>query len=184
MACLKRGPNLSDRLIRAKLPPVMGRQGNRATNAYRVGFTSCKAGRRECSLCPFSGPAADKKTVVTQVTIHHSGLVLEIKQPISCRDSFCLYILSCKKPGCMQQYGGLCSRPIYLRFAEHLADIKSGNTSCPIGKHWQLPGHTLEHLELIPVEKVGARDRLTLRIREGDLINRTGVLLAGLNLYR
>jgi len=68
----------------------------------------------------------------------------------------------------MQQYGGLCSRPIYLRFAEHLEDIKSGNTSCPIGKHWQLPGHTLEHLELILVEKVGARDRLTLRIREGD----------------
>ena len=41
-------------------------------------------------------------------------------------------------------------------------------------------GHTLEHLEFIPVEKVGARGRM----READLIKRTGVLLAGLNLYR
>ena len=84
----------------------------------------------------------------------------------------------------MQQYGRLCSRLIYLQFAEHLADIKAGNINCPIGKHWQEPGHTLEHLEFTPVEKVGARDKVTLRIREADLINRTGVLLAGLNLYR
>ena len=92
--------------------------------------------------------------------------------------------MSCLKPGCRQQYGGLTSRPVYVRFAEHLADIKSGNIGCPVGKHWQEPGHTLEHLEFIHVEKVGARDRVTLRIREVDLINRTGVLLAGLNLYR
>ena len=79
---------------------------------------------------------------------------------------------------------GLCSRPVYLRFAEHLADIKSGNIACPVGRHWQEPGHTLEHLEFMPVEKLGVRDRVTLRMREGELINRTGVLLAGLNLYR
>ena len=162
----------------------MGRAGTRATDRIRVGFTSCKAGKRECSLCPFTGPAADKKTTVTQVKIHHSGLTLEIKEPITCRDSFCLYILSCLKPGCLVQYGGMCSRPVYLRFAEHLADIKSGNTACPVGKHWQEPGHTLEHLEFMPVEKLGVRDRVTLRMREGELINRTGVLLAGLNLYR
>ena len=58
MACLRRGQNLSDRLIRAKLPPEMGRAGTRATDGIRVGFTSCKAGKRECSLCPFTGPAA------------------------------------------------------------------------------------------------------------------------------
>ena len=36
------------------------------------------------------------------------------------------------------------------------------------------PGHTLEHLDFIPVENVGARDKVTLKIREGDLINRQG----------
>ena len=135
-------------------------------------------------MCPFAGAAADKKSTVTQVIIHHSGMVLTIKQAITCRDIFCLYILSCKKPGCMKQYGGLCSRALYLRFAEHLHDIRDPNTTCPVGKHWQEPGHTLDHLEFIPVEKLGFRDKVTLRQREMDLINRTGVLAAGLNRNR
>ena len=46
------------------------------------------------------------------------------------------------------------------------------------------PGHTLAHLTFLPVEKVGDRCPVTLRQREKDLINRTGVLAAGLNIYR
>ena len=115
MASLKRGPNLQDKLIRAR------------ARAVGPGFRACKAGRRSCSLCPFTGPASDKKTVITSVTIRNTGTVLPIQQTISCRDTHCLYILSCTKTGYMKQYAGLSSRPLYIRFAEHLADIQSSS---------------------------------------------------------
>ena len=92
MASLKRGPNLQDKLIRARVAPRVGRDNRRAIGPW---FRACKAGRRSCSLCPFTRAATDKKTVVTSVTIHQTGIVLPIQQNISCRDTHCLYILSC-----------------------------------------------------------------------------------------
>ena len=135
-------------------------------------------------MCPFTGLASDKKSKVTQITIYHNGMIINIKQPITCRDSYRLYVLSCKKPGCMKQYGGLTSRPVYIRFAEHLHDIRYGIATSPVGLHWQEAGHTVDHLEFIAVEKLGTRDKVTLRQREIDFINRMGVLEAGLNCYR
>ena len=180
MVCLKRGPNLQEELVRGRLAPKTGRESNRCT---RKGFTSCKAGRRGCSLCPFTGPAADKKGVVTQVKIEHSGKMIQVNQRITCRDSYCLYILSCTKPGCLRQYAGQSSRPLYIRFAEHLVSIRDVNTTCPVGVHWQEPGHNQEHLVFLPVEKMRNRCRVALRQREKQLINSTGLIAAGLNIY-
>ena len=79
MACLKRGPNLQDKLVRARLPPRLGRPGSsRLADGQRPGFRCCKAGRRSCSMCPYTGPASDSRTVVTEVTIKHSGKVIPI----------------------------------------------------------------------------------------------------------
>ena len=139
MVCLKRGKNLREELVRAKLPPRLGRVDTRAAEGRKAGFTSCKAGRRDCSMCPFSGPAADKKTRVTQVVIQHSGEVLNLQQPITCRDGYCLYILSCKKPGCSKQYGGMSYPPIYQRFARHLAIIRDPLSDCTVARHWSTP---------------------------------------------
>ena len=116
MACLKRGPNLQDKLVRARLPPIPDRPGTRAAAGPRPGITSCKARRRKCCICPYTGAASDRKTVVREVKINHSGQVLSILQPISCRDSYCLYILTCTKPGCGKQYAGQTHRQLYLRF--------------------------------------------------------------------
>ena len=56
MACLKRGPNLAEELIRAKVPRPIKQYTTRATV---VGFRSCKGGRKQCSLCPLTGAASD-----------------------------------------------------------------------------------------------------------------------------
>ena len=64
MACLERGKNLKEELVKARLPPRLGRGGTRSEAGPRVGFTSCRAGKRECSMCAYTGAAADKKTVV------------------------------------------------------------------------------------------------------------------------
>ena len=182
MACLKRGQNLKDKLIRARLPPRLGKPaGLRLGVSQRPGFTCCKAGRKTCSLCEFCGLAADRRTIVTKVTVEHSGLDIPILQPINCRDSFCQYILSCRKPGCMQQYWGCTTRPLYKRFSEHLASIQDRDSTCPVGRHWQLPGHTVSHLEFVGVEKLGTRSWPVLRAREKDKINVTGLVTAGIN---
>ena len=79
MACLKRGQNLKDKLIRAWLPPRLGKPaGLRLGGSQRPGFTCCKAGRKTCSLCEFCGLAADRRTIVTKVTVEHSGLDIPI----------------------------------------------------------------------------------------------------------
>ena len=70
------------------------------------------------------------------------------------------------------EFGGLCGRAVYLRIAEHLHNIRDPNTT------WQDPGHTLDHLGFRD------RDKPTVIQREIALINRTGVLAAGLNCNR
>ena len=65
MACLKRGPNLGEKLIQAKVPPPPRRVGLRG-DKRKCGFRSCKAGRRVCSMCPFTGAASDNKTVIAR----------------------------------------------------------------------------------------------------------------------
>jgi hypothetical protein len=72
----------------------------------------------------------------------------------------------------MKQYAGLTTRQVYLRFDEHLASIMDPNTTCPLGLHWHEPGHKVQHLQFIPIEKIGgSRDPAILRQRESDLIN-------------
>ena len=181
MACLKRGPNLKDKLVRARLPTRLGKPDRARVAVKKAGFSCCKAGRKNCVLCEFCGTAADRKTVVTEVKITHSGLIIPILQTITCRDTYCQYLLSCKKPGCLKQYWGCTTRPLYKRFSEHLSDTQDPNTNCPVGLHWQLPGHTIGHLEFLGVEKLGTRSWPVLRARERDKINVTGLVSAGIN---
>ena len=177
MACLKRPVNLSDQLIRSRLSTLQ-RAG---TRGGQVGFRRCPGSRRGCSLCPFTGAAADGKSVVKEVRVNNTGQVINVKQNITCRDDYVLYVLSCTKPGCMAQYAGQTYRQAYIRFREHLDSIQDSNTTCPVGLHWQLPGHKVEHMEFIPVERVIVKDRVIIRQREKDLINSYGFLSAGIN---
>ena len=181
MSCLKRPPNLNDELIRARL--FKHRLVGLVTRGGEVGFRRCPGTRRNCALCPFTGAAASGKSVVTEVVVYHSGEVIKLKQNITCKDDYVLYVLSCIKQGCMAQYAGLTSRNANTRFSEHLASTMDPNTTCPVGRHWQLPGHRTEHLQFIPVERVRLRDRATIRQREKDLINTYGFISDGLNIY-
>ena len=185
MVCLRRGKNLGEMLIRSKLPKLPSQTKTRAgTGHLGTGFRSCRGGR-SCSLCPFSGLAADGKSVVQRAVIHHSGKVIEIKQNITCKDSFCLYILTCTKQGCLKQYAGMTTRPLYQRFAEHRDSAQDQGTTCSVGLHWQEPGHRLEHMELVGVEQMrGERDKIKLRQREMEMINEHDLIRKGLNINR
>ena len=163
------------------MPTRLGKSDGTRLAVKKAGFSCCKAGRKNCVLCEFCGTAADRKTVVTEVKINHNGLIIPILQTITCRDTYCQYLLSCKKPGCLKQYWGCTTRPLYKRFSEHLSDTQDPNTNCPVGLHWQLPRHTIGHLEFLGVEKLGTRSWPVLRARERDKINVTGLVSAGIN---
>lgn len=52
-----------------------------------------------------------------------------------CHDSYYLYVLSCKKPGCMKQYRGLTSRPTYIRYGIVTSPVPSGTAQEGTGEH-------------------------------------------------
>ena len=82
---------------------------------------------------PYAPSQGQRKYGERQVTIGQSELVLDISQPITCRHRYCLYILTCTKPGCGQQYCGLSYRPLFLRFADHLVDTQDSSSSSAVG---------------------------------------------------
>ena len=109
--------------------------------------------------------------MVKEVTIFHSGETIQIKEDMCCTTTEVLYVLSCTKPGCGKQYGGETGRAVYLRYVEHEDDARDPNTTKPIGLHFQLPGHSVKDMEMIPVEKV--RGGIAVRkIRELALIRK------------
>ena len=127
-------PNLREILCRAKLTKT--RQGV-GTRGVQPGFTRC--GARTCSLCPFTGRAAEGKKV-TQIKIKHSGQVEDIRDSINCRSKNVLYLLSCEQQTgariCGQQYVGETGREVKKRFSEHKSSMEECTTTKVIGKHF------------------------------------------------
>ena len=119
--------------------------------------------------------------VVQEVKIHHSGKVIKITQNITCTDIGCLYLLSCTKQNCREQYIGESGREIYKRFKEHQDSSEDPNTTCPVGLHFQLPGHSKNDIELVPIEIV-IGDKAVRKEREKMLINNYQMIQFGLNI--
>ena len=64
---------------------------------------------------------------------------------------------------------------------EHEDSTEDPATSTTVGKHFQLPGHTTAHMEMIPFEKVRG-GRATRETRERALIRQYELAYAGLNI--
>ena len=137
----KRGQNLAGHLIRARLAVKPSVQTRAGTGSRVVGVRNCgRIGRRQqCPLCPHLGAASNPRGVVQEVVIHHSGKVIKIYQNITCTDVGCLYLLSCTKQNCREQYIGESGREIYKRFKEIQGSSEDPNTTCPVGLHFHLP---------------------------------------------
>ena len=181
----KRGQNIAGagHLISARLPGKPSVQTRATTGNKVVGVRNCgRVGRRQlCSLCPHLGEASNPRAVVQQVMIHHSGEIIKITQNITCIDVGCLYLLSCTKHNCRKQYIGESGRPIFKRFKEHLDSSEDADTNCPVGVHFQLPGHSKHDKELIPIDIVKG-NKAGKKARERMLINQYKMITFGLNV--
>ena len=181
-ACYRRGQNLSDHLIRARLPQPEVGWTRAAMRSRVVGMRSCgRGGRRQgCRLCPHLGAAADPRGVVKEVVINHSKEVITIKEDLDCTTESCLYLLNCVKLGCGKQYIGETGRKLYERYKEHEDSAQDRGTTLNVGKPFQLPGHSRDDMEMVGLERV--RGGLAVRkVREKALIRKYQMERYGLN---
>ena len=163
MICWTRPKNIRDTLIKAKLPSL---STSRKSNRRVFGFKHCK--RFSCNMCKFSPKFA--KSIVCSSTKN----VFKIKSELSCISKNVIYCITCKKQdkicNSKPQYIGQTSRRIFERFNEHRSSVKPESKKA-VGAHFSSNGHTVNDMEIVPLECVRS-DNPWIRIsREKYYIN-------------
>ena len=95
--------------------------------------------------------------------------IIHTKQNMNCTTEGVLYLITCTKSNCKKQYIGETGQAVYERYGEHETSARDPNTTKVVGKHFQLPGHTTDDMEMIPIEKVRG-DRAVRKGRERAMI--------------
>ena len=99
-----------------------------------------------------------------------------IRHHITCSSSNLVYMIQCTK--CRIQYIGETKRRLSDRFGEHRRAVEKAITQSDIDQptavsdHFTLPGHSLNNLELIPLELINSNRDAIRKAREAFLIYR------------
>ena len=136
--------NLCDTFVRAKIKTP------KTSPSSPPKITHCNNGR--CKMCKFIAHNT------TSYTFHNTGQTRTIHQNLSCSSDNLIYMINCKR--CLKtdttlpsQYIGQTGYTLRERFGEHRRGIQN-NTDESIPIHFNLPHHTLNDVELIPLLKV------------------------------
>ena len=139
-------------------------------NVFALHSTTC---------CPFTFPPT------TKVTAQITDYCHQIRDPVNCETSNCIYYWRCIKTNCKDfprcEYIGLTKRPFRTRLAEHKQYIRSSLIDKPSGYHFNQPGHTIADLSGIILEHVKSPDPFVLRAREFLYIQKFDTYNNGLN---
>ena len=107
------------------------------------GFKKCG---RLCVMCSLSVATTSHKCTT-------SGKSWKISGPITCTTSNVIYKLGCKKCNNFL-YIGETSRRVVDRFYQHKGYVTQKKLDQPTGRHFNLPGHNVTDLFIIPIEHV------------------------------
>ena len=171
MVAYKRGKNIGDILIRAKFKAKKSRPKRR-----NLGYMLCN---RSCKACALSGLRPGQK--VTKHKSNKSGQEWNITSSMNCQTSNVVYRITCKKcPSFV--YIGETSRRFCQRLTDHRGYIHRRDLETPIGKHFNLRGHSVEDFQAIAIEKVLPENNNMLRKQREKLwINRYDSVQFGAN---
>lgn len=176
MVCYRRGRNVRDILVQARLPPARIRR-------HEDGFKRCML--PSCRLCPYTG--LNPGEVAKSVTISHTGEEVPIKGELTCQSSNLIYMLWCDKEDrtcpTRDQYCGETSKTGEDRFIGHRNSIINNSDRgllLPVGEHFRRDGHSVADLVFRPVEKIFGGD-FVRKSREKMYINRYQLIDNGLN---
>ena len=102
---------------------------------------------------------------------------------MNCKSDNLIYLLYCAKCS-SKQYVGETQQTLTGRFAGHRSDINRNlvKKCVHVVTHFNLPGHSLEDMRVIPIEKMHYSDRQFRKTRERFWCNKLKTLYPfGLN---
>lgn len=164
LVAYKRPPNIWDRLIRAKVPPLA------PSRPIRIipGMKTCT----KCPICPFVIPCKSVKATSNNTKI-------DINTSVNCKSKNLIYCIFCEH--CRMQYIGESERTLQERFSEHRAYVTNKYLTKATGAHFNLPGHSISDMKVTILEKVHSQDPLVRKEREELFIRKFNTKYRGMN---
>ena len=105
----------------------------------------CSSSR--CALCPKLKAGS---MFSSSLTGRRYQVVCE--SHMSCDSRHVVYLISCRQCGVL--YVGETSQLLRCRINQHRASIRRANHTTLVAKHFASPGHSLDDLEIMPIEQV------------------------------
>ena len=161
----RRQKNVREFVIRAKVPPPPTRERRVLPGMKRCG---------KCVNCPYVQTGRT-------VSATHTNFSIDINAPVTCQTSNVIYCITCLHPKCRLQYLGKTDGKLTTRFGGHRRDVEN-KKDCAVGRHFNLPGHSVSDMRIVIVEKVHNTDPFFLRNRERHFIQMFKTRLKGLNI--
>ena len=99
-----------------------------------------------------------------------------ISQTLNCESHNIIYLVTCTKTGCLQQYVGETGRKHQDRAPEHFRDItnnikkielkEGGRKDTPVSRHFSENNHNASHFSIQVIEKCKKEDTAYRKTRE------------------
>ena len=161
-----RGYSLRELLVKSKIPP------QRQCRAIE-GMSKCN--KEPCSLCPFVDKTDKIKNAKGAVTV-------KIKTGVNCETRNVVYAIYCNKRECSEmKYIGETMRTFRERFKEHLEYVRGNNQNQAVGKHFNLPGHSISNMRALIIEHCKGKTDMYRKIRELFYIQKLETCHKGMN---
>ena len=145
--------NLRNSLVRSSLPSNL-----------EPGTFNCS--RKVCNTCPF---------INSKTHIRGPNGSYQVNDHFDCTTSNIIYCITCTL--CNKLYIGESGRKLGDRFGEHLLDVKNkgSDLSKPVARHFNLPGHSHELMEICGIY-LHLGNNETRKRKEQRLIFKLGTL--------
>ena len=137
----RRPLNLKNYLVKATLGSTTRSQNRNMT----PGFTKCN----NAGTCKIHDSSTASNTFASSVT----GKTFNMDQSITCDTKNVIYLITCRKENCMQQYVGQTGRAFNVRAGEHITNTIA-KIIHPVQKHFNSKQHNVDHLNILPIEIV------------------------------
>lgn len=142
ISAYKKHKNLAQHLTRSALTPTDQYIDHRQAENTMGGCTRCT--NPKCKAC---NHITETKTFNSS----HNNRIFTIKNKFNCKSSNIIYLITCKK--CKKQYVGESGRTLAQRITDHISYIKLKKDTAT-GLHFNLEGHNINHLTVIPIEQI------------------------------